>query len=232
MGASYALEAKNISFRFNADSDYLLHGVNIQVKSGEVVGIIGMSGSGKTTLINILNGIIPQHLKGELSGIVEINGESIAGKGLSELAEAIGTVFQNPDDQIIFSCVEDEIAFGPENLCVDEQLIIKRIEKICSNLNINNLRYRNPNNLSGGEKQLVVIAAVLSLDVSILLLDECMSQVDEPGRKLILSAIHKLKQQGKAIIMVEHQFNNLAYADRVYALRHGKLQLIQGELNV
>ncbi len=226
----YMVEVDRVSFRYQNSAKPVLTDINLGVRRGQVVGIVGLSGSGKTTLMNILNGIIPRRINGDFQGRVLLNGQEITEKDVFELSTVIATVFQDPDSQIVFSSVEDEIAFGPENLCVPPDEILQRIDDITELLQIENLRYRNPNNLSGGEKQLVVIASVLSLNVEILILDECMAQIDNKGRQLIMAAIKNLRDSGKTIIMVEHDFSNLAYADQIYLLADGRLKPYDGVL--
>ena len=226
----YIIETRNLSFRYNQDSPVILDNMNLGIKKGEVVGIVGLSGSGKSTLINVINGIIPKRIDGIIEGDVIINCENIDSKELHELVTTIGTVFQDPDCQILFSCAEDEMAFAPENLCLERLEIYNRIEKVCSLLDIGRLRDKNPNNMSGGEKQLIAIASVLTPDVDIVILDECMSQIDERGKALIKDTIGKLKEQGKTIIMIEHDFSNLEMADNIYLLDMGRLSEFDGEL--
>ena len=192
----YIIETRNLSFRYRNDSPLILDNVNLAIKKGEVVGIVGLSGSGKSTLINIINGIIPKRIDGIIEGDVMIKNENIEPKELHELVTTIGTVFQDPDCQILFSCAEDEMAFAPENLCFERMKIFDSIKRICSLLDIERLRDKNPNYMSGGEKQLIAIASVLTPDVDIVILDECMSQIDERGRILIKDTIKKLKDQG------------------------------------
>ncbi|QOR35406.1 ABC transporter ATP-binding protein [Clostridium sp. 'deep sea'] len=224
------LDVNNVSFNYKNSNIPILNNLNLQVKQGEVIGVVGLSGCGKTTLMHVLNGLIPQRINGEFTGIVKINNINIASKDLSELATIVGTVFQDPDNQLFFSRVEDEIAFGPENLCVEPAEIKQRIKSVTQLLNIEHLLPRNPNTLSGGEKQLVVIAAILSLNVKLLILDECMTQVDTQGKELIMNAIKKLKQNKTTIIMVEHDYNNLSLADKVYHLKDGQLTLFNGDM--
>lgn len=228
--SEYIIETKNLSFRYNTSSPFIIDNINLKIKKGQTIGIVGLSGSGKSTLINIINGIIPKRINGLLEGTVKINNESIDKKELHELVTSIGTVFQDPDCQILFSCTEDEMAFAPENLCFERLEIFDRIEKVCTLLDIGKLRNKNPNNMSGGEKQLIAIASVLTPDVDILILDECMSQIDEKGKILIKNTIKKLKAQGKTIIMIEHDFSNLEIADNIYLLNSGKLSVFNGEL--
>lgn len=224
------LKLSNVSFRYNSKKEYLLRDTNFQVYNGEMVGIVGLSGSGKTTIVNILNGLIPHRIGGELLGNVFIDGEDIKKKDISELSTIVGTVFQDPDTQMFFSCVEDEIAFGLENLCIKPEEIHWRISHAVQILKIEHLLDRNPNTLSGGEKQLVIIAAIICMKVEVLILDECMSQIDSVGKALILQAIKKLKDEGTTIVMVEHDLDNLVFADRVCVISGGKVIPFNGEL--
>jgi len=224
------LQGKNIYFRYSDKSPQILKNINIGLQSGKIIGIVGLSGSGKTTLMQILNGIIPKKIQGLYEGRVLIKGEDISKKEMGNISREIGTVFQDPDTQIIFSCVEDEMAFGPENLCIEKEDILKKIEEVLDILDIKHLRYRNPNKLSGGEKQLVVIASILTLDVNILILDECMSQIDDKGKVLIKKGIEKLRDSGKGIIMVEHDLDNLSIADDIFVLNEGELKIFEGSL--
>ncbi|SHJ21684.1 energy-coupling factor transport system ATP-binding protein [Dethiosulfatibacter aminovorans DSM 17477] len=227
---NYIIETRNLSFRYRQDSPLILDHVNLGIRKGEVVGIVGLSGSGKSTLINIINGIIPKRIDGVIEGDVIIKNENIEQKELHELVTTIGTVFQDPDCQILFSCAEDEMAFAPENLCFERMEIFDSIDKVCGLLDIGRLRDKNPNHMSGGEKQLISIASVLTPDVDIVILDECMSQIDERGRLLIKDTLKKLKEKGKTVIMIEHDFSNLETADTIYLLDLGRLSEFDGEL--
>lgn len=226
----YSLKAKNLSFQYNEKSVKILNNINFSLKSGEIIAIVGLSGSGKSTLINILNGTIPKRISGILEGTVFINNENIETQDLCSLATKIGTIFQDPDCQILFSCAEDELAFGPENLCYDPVYILNSLNSVSNILNIEHLRYRNPSNLSGGEKHLIALASVLTLNTGIIILDEVMSQIDENGKALIKEAIIKLKDKGKAILMVEHDLDNLDIADKIYSLHKGNLKDFNGEI--
>jgi len=223
-----ALQAEKISFRYHENSPFILNHINLSLRKSEIIGIVGLSGSGKSTLISILNGIIPKRINGLIDGKVLINQEDIASKNLSELSTQIGTIFQDPDSQIVFSCVEDELAFGPENLCYDPIYIKNSIQNVVKTLGIEHLLYRNPNHLSGGEKQLIALASVLTLNAGIIILDETMSQIDEVGKKMIKNAVITLKNEGKAILMVEHDLNNLDIADQIILLTNGTLRKFEG----
>ena len=218
MNAMNAVEVKNLSFKYNNSEEYILKDVNFSVKSGETVAIKGQSGCGKSTLCNIICGLIPRIYKGNLTGEVLIYGENIENLSIAETVQKIGIIFQNPSTQLFSPTIEDELAFGPENLCVDKEEIGLRINKILKTINMEKCIYDNPNNMSGGEQQLIAIASVLMLNPSILICDEIMSWIDDEGKEIIKSVLLRLKEEGKTIIMVDHDLENIKFADRVIYL--------------
>lgn len=225
-----AIEIENLHFKYKGQRKYILNGINLKVDRGEAAAIVGLSGNGKSTLCYTLNGIIPRSLKGDLKGRVKLFGKDVRDMKNRELAPLIGVVFQDPDTQLFSPTVEDEIAFGPENLCLPREEIGRRIDEVLRLIGMEQYRYENPNNLSGGEKQLIALGAVLSLKPSILVFDEAMSQIDYRGKKKIKDIIRRLKQDKKTIVMIEHDFNNLDAADRIFLLKKGKLKEFEGEL--
>ena len=218
MNAMNAVEVKNLSFKYNNSEEYILKDVNFSVKSGETVAIKGQSGCGKSTLCNIICGLIPRIYKGNLTGEVLIYGENIENLSIAETVQKIGIIFQNPSTQLFSPTIEDELAFGPENLCVDKEEIGLRINKILKTIDMEKHIYDNPNNMSGGEQQLIAIASVLMLNPSILICDEIMSWIDDEGKEIIKSVLLRLKEEGKTIIMVDHDLENIKFADRVIYL--------------
>lgn len=216
------IEFKNVSFNYQ-ENECLLKDVNLSIHKGEMVGIIGESGKGKSTILRLINGLITKRISGNKKGEVLIKNKNIDKLSLSKISTMVGSVFQNPDDQIAFQLVEDELAFGPENLCLPKEEILDKIESSLKRLGISHLRYRNPNNLSGGEKQLVNIAAIMTMGADILLLDESLSFLDTDSRERVLEAINLLRNKGITILMVEHDYDNLHYADKVYLLENKKL---------
>ncbi len=225
-----AIEIINLNFKYKKDEQFLLKDINLSMREGEVLGIVGLSGNGKSTLCYTMCGIIPHIYKGELTGDVRIYGKSISQMKIPEISTKVGIVFQDPDTQLFSPTVEDEIAFGPENLCVLRNEIGERIETVLKQIGMEKYRYENPNNLSGGQKQLIALGAILSFDPQILIFDEGMTQVDLKGKEQIKKVIKDLKDKGKTIIMVEHDFKNLHIADRVLVLRDGRLEKFEGEL--
>jgi len=225
-----AVEIEGLHFKYRGQKECILNGINLRVCQGEVLAIVGLSGNGKSTLCYALNGIIPNIYKGDLKGSVKIMGRTLKDISIVRLATIVGVVFQDPDTQLFSPTVEDEIAFGPENLCLPRKEIGMRIDRVLELTGMVSYRYENPNNLSGGEKQLVALGAVLSLEPDILVFDEAMAQIDKDGKKRIKKVIRKLKDDGKTIIIIDHDFNNLDIADRVVLLKNGKLFDFKGDL--
>jgi energy-coupling factor transport system ATP-binding protein len=223
------IEVNNLSFSYT-DNNKIIDNINLKVNKGEILAVVGLSGSGKTTLCYCLSGIIPHIYSGSLSGEVFIKGNSIFNMKMPQIATNIGIVFQNPETQIFFPVVENELAFGPENLCIKRDEIGKRIEEVLSLLNIEDKRYAKTEHLSGGQKQLIALASVLTLKPDILIFDEVMAQIDSKGKKAIKDIILQLKQEGKTVIMVEHNLDNIEIADRKLVLKQGRLKKFEGSL--
>lgn len=224
----YPLVINNLSYKYSGSQDYILKEINMTAKPGEINAIVGLSGSGKTTLCYCMSGIIPHVYKGDISGDVCIFGEHVKNMKLPQISQKLGIVFQNPDNQLFSFTVENEIAFGPENLCIPRDEIGSIIDNALKMIQMEIYRLSSPNNLSGGQKQLVAIAAVLSLNPEILIFDEIMSQIDKDGRESIKKIIVELKNIGKTIIMVEHDFTNLNIADNIYAIKNGSIGKFEG----
>jgi energy-coupling factor transport system ATP-binding protein len=212
---------KNLSFKYKNSREKILDNVNLEIDSGKITAIIGKSGSGKSTLCNCICGLIPRVYDGDLSGDIFINGENLRDMGLQDIVTKVGIIFQNPSSQLFSPTIEDELAFGPENLCVDREEIGRRIDRILQIINMEDYRYDNPNNLSGGQQQLIAIASVLMLDPQILICDEIMSWIDEDGRVIIKELLLKLKEEGKTIIIVDHEPENIKIADQILYLNFG-----------
>ncbi len=213
-----AVEVKNLSFKYKDQEDYVLKDLNLIVKDGETIALTGPSGCGKSTLCSLICGLIPKLYKGQISGDILIYGEKIKNLSIAETVAKIGIIFQNPSTQLFSPTIEDELAFGPENLCVEREEIGRRIDKILKTINMEKYRYDNPNNLSGGQQQLIALASVLMLNPSILICDEIMSWIDDEGKEIIKDILLKLKEEGKTIIMVDHDLDNIKTADRILNL--------------
>lgn len=210
-----AVEIKNLSFKYRNSSEKILNDINLIVNDGESLAILGQSGSGKSTLCNCICGLIPNVYSGEFSGDVFLYGKNIKNMDMAQIVTKVGIIFQNPSTQLFSPTIEDELAFGPENLCVEREEIGKRMDNILKIINMEKYRYDNPNNLSGGQQQLIAIASVLMLNPQILICDEIMSWVDEDGKEIIKNLLLKLKEEGKTIIIVDHDLENVKIADRI-----------------
>ncbi|MCL2169301.1 MAG: energy-coupling factor ABC transporter ATP-binding protein [Defluviitaleaceae bacterium] len=177
---------------------------SLTVKPGEAVLLKGLSGCGKSTLLHVVCGLIPEIIKANVNGEALIFGENVHELDAAARARKIGIVFQNPETQLFCDSVEDEIAFGLENLCVSRDEIGEKITEMLDLVQMTDFRFASPRELSGGQKQRVVLAAVLALDPQILLLDEALSQMDKESRKILLTHLRKLREQGKTMLMVDH----------------------------
>jgi energy-coupling factor transport system ATP-binding protein len=222
MDDRYAIQVRNLSYTYD-DGDKILHGLNFSLLRGSLTAIIGLSGCGKSTLCQCLCGIIPQVLGGELYGEILIDGEDISGIPLAILAKKIGLVMQNPDLQLVTTTVEDELAFAPENLCLPPEEIKKRVERVLQWLRFEPLRLTSPHELSGGQKRLLAIGSVLTLDTQILVLDEPMSHLDQQGKLLVEEAIRNLVREGRTVVMVEHNLHMAFFADYWLVMAEGRL---------
>lgn len=205
---------KNLSFNYKNSKEKIIDDLSFEIETGKITVIVGRSGSGKTTLCNCICGLIPSVYTGDISGDIKIFNKNIKDMTLSERVTNIGIIFQNPTSQLFFPTIEDELAFGPENLCLDREEIGLRIDNVLRLINMEKYRYDNPNNLSGGQQQIIAIASVLMLNPKILICDEIMSFVDEEGKKLIKSLLISLKYEGKTLIMVDHNIENIDIGDK------------------
>ena len=211
-----AVEFKNVYFRYGPDQKTILRDVNLALDYGKVVLFAGPSGSGKTTLMSLLNGAIPNYVKGQFSGEILINGESIYGKGISELSRSIGSVLQNADSQIVHDLVKDEIAFGQENTGIAPEQITESVKKYTEMLKLDPL-YRT-RLLSGGQKQRLITASTLAMEQKIVILDEPLANLDREGAGVVLGILKDLAHgEGYLVIIVEHRIDYIIdYVDEIY----------------
>lgn len=225
------IELKNVSFKYELQEDKMIKNLDLYVKQGEFLGIIGKNGSGKTTLCNIIRGIIPDFVQGTITGSISIDNKNINDIERGEMAELVGFVFQNPFSQIsgIKKTVFEEIAYGLENLGVPREEIRQRVTDVIKLLKIEDLQDKNPNELSGGQSQRVAIASIIVMNPKVLIFDEPTSQLDPLGTEEIFDILKLLKSQNKTIILVEHKIDLIAeYADRVVVMDDGQI-IFNGE---
>ncbi len=218
---SAAIEVKGLSFAYGERE--ILKDIHLTVQRGETLVLTGDSGCGKTTLCRILCGIIPHALPGTVRGDVLLMGENIAGKTLAECALKIGMVFQDADQQLICTTVEDELAFAPENLCVPAEEIRRQVDEMLRCFHMEEMRLSNPSRLSGGQKKLLTIAATLMLQPPILVLDEPMNALDAESRALVQQTVRQLQQEGTTLVVIEHDPALYPENARVVRLQEGRL---------
>ena len=219
---------EDVSYKYPLEDREILKNINLDIKKGEFWAVIGKNGSGKTTLCNVLRRFVPDFYKGELKGKITLEGKELKDYSAKEIVQKVGFVFQNPFTQIsgVKETVFEEIAFGLENLALDAEDIRKRVEETLKLLHIEELRNKNPYELSGGQGQKVALASIIAMDPEIMVIDEPTSQLDPKGTEEIFEIIDILKKEGKTIILVEHKLELIAeYAEKVMVLDEGEMIL-------
>src|SRR5512135_1920267 len=203
------LTIENLSFRYRDRETTAIRDISFSAHPGEILLIAGASGCGKTTLIRTINGLIPRSYKGELTGRVQVFGESTVGWKLSQISQRVGTVLQDPERQILGTKVLNEVAFGLENLGLPRSETIQRVDEALALLRIADLRDRETFHLSGGEKQKVALAGVLAMRPDILLLDEPLASLDPASAQEALALVRQLSDKGMTVILVEHRVEDV-----------------------
>ncbi len=218
------LEARELSFSYDSNTP-ILNSATIAIQPGEIVLLTGATGSGKSTLAKCLSGFIPRIIEGDFSGSIMIDNEDTSSLSISEYAKRVALVQQDPDGQICTLNVADEVAFGPENFGIS----VKEIDTLVANsldaVGAPYLKERSTQELSGGEKQRIVIAAMLACQPNYLILDEPTSSLDPKGTIQLRDILTELKSKGLGIIIIEHQFSAfLPVADRILKISEGKVE--------
>ncbi len=219
------LEVRDLTFCYAARPQPAVQAVSFSVEAGEMVLMAGPSGCGKSTLLRTLNGLIPRSYKGELQGLIRIDGHDPRTWPLAQLSQQVGTLLQDPERQIVAADVLHDVAFGLENLGWPRSRILERVEEVMHALGIAHLRDRPTFQLSGGEKQRVALAGVLAMAPRILLLDEPLASLDPQSVQDALALFRRLRQDGHTVVLVEHRVEDALKAgpDRVLYLEEGRL---------
>ena len=214
------LKLKNITFGYE-EGQTVLEDFNLNINAGEFITILGHNGSGKSTLSKLIVGLLKSH-----SGEIWIDNQLLNEESLYDIRQKIGIVFQNPDNQFVGSTVRDDIAFGLENKCVPYEEMHRLVNEFSKKVSMENYLDREPQSLSGGEKQRVAIAGGLALGAKILILDEATAMLDPRGRQDMVSLIKELAEEGdKTIIMITHHLDEAIYSDRIVVMNAGKIIL-------
>lgn len=213
---------ENVSFKYKNMNKTVLDNVTLTIEDGSFVVVLGRNGSGKSTLAKHINGMLRP-----TEGTVNVFGmDTSDNKNLKKVHKTVGMVFQNPENQIVHSIVEEEVAFGPENLCLPRETIRKRVDEALETVGMEKYMQSGTHSLSGGQQQRIAVAGVLAARPKCIVFDEATSMLDPKGRKDILKLAHKLnKEEGITIVWITHLMREVKDADRVIVMNKGKVFL-------
>lgn len=230
------IEFKNVNFSYVVDDDEenkvtvdVLKNSNLTIEKGSFVAILGHNGSGKSTTAKLINGInIAQ------SGEVIVDGQKVEDNDtIFDIRRKVGMVFQNPDNQIVSSIVEEDVAFGVENLGVEPKEIRERVDNALKTVGMYEHRLKAPNKLSGGQKQRVAVAGIIAMKPMCIVLDEPTAMLDPSGRREVMNTVKKLnKEEGITIVLITHYMDEAVQADRVVVMDDGQIKLDDTPRNV
>lgn len=221
------LKVKNLIYDYCDDEEgnvRAIDDVSLNVEEGQFIAILGHNGSGKSSLAKHINALLMP-----TEGTVWVDGiDTKDGKRLWDIRQTAGMVFQNPDNQIVSTMVEEDVAFGPENMAVPTAEIWKRVERALGAVNMKAFRKKSPLKLSGGQKQRVAIAGIIAMEPKCIVLDEPTAMLDPMGRSEVLETLHELnREKGITIILITHHMNEATKADKIFVMDQGKV-VMQG----
>lgn len=227
---NYMIDARGVTHEYSRrdmDGNVLeiipaVDGVDMQVKPGEFVGILGANGSGKSTFAKHLNALLVP-----TEGSLYVDGKDTHHpENVLAIRQMAGMVFQNPDNQIVSNVVEEDVGFGPENMGIPTEKIIARVEDSLKSVGMYEYRKHSPNRLSGGQKQRVAIAGIMAMHPRCIILDEATAMLDPVGRKNVLDTVKKLnREEGITVVLITHYMEEVVEADRIFVMRQGKVAL-------
>lgn len=212
------LQVNNLCFRYPQQNEWIFRNLSLELDPGRVYAVTGPSGSGKSTLLYLLSGVIPKIIDGHREGRILLNGQDLDTLSLPRISTSLSLLLQEPDNQLFFPLVEQELAFGPENLCLPRNEIEKRITEALLLLQIEELRYCETWNLSYGQKKLVALASLFTMSAGILLLDEPSAGLSDDYLNLLQKLITQLRNSGKTFLIADHNSALLAKADHLIKL--------------
>ena len=224
------IKLENVSYKYPdtelEENNFAVNNVSLEINKGEFVAILGHNGSGKSTTAKLINLILTAD-----SGKIYIDGKNVATENLSdedvfEVRKKIGMVFQNPDNQIVATVVEEDVAFGPENLGLDPKEIRQRVDEALEIVNMKEYARHAPHKLSGGQKQRIAIAGTIAMKPMCIIFDESTAMLDPLGRKDVMNTIKRLnREEGMTIVLITHYMNEAVQADKVIVMRNGSVYL-------
>ncbi|MBO4356233.1 MAG: energy-coupling factor transporter ATPase [Clostridia bacterium] len=218
------IETENLSFSYEDDEGNpipVLHDINLKIEKGEYLAILGRNGSGKSTLAKLLNLILEPS-----SGKITVNGTEfspeMSEEDILKVRKSVGMVFQNPDNQLVATVVEEDVAFGPENLGLDPKEIRKRVDEALETVGMSEYATYAPHKLSGGQKQRIAIAGILAMMPDCIIFDESTAMLDPSGRKDVVNTFEKLnRERGITVITITHNMEEAVRADRIIVISDG-----------
>jgi len=216
--ASPLISAVNFGYRYHREDPWVLHDMNLSLDSGQWLVVSGASGSGKSTFASALNGTIPHFYGGQVAGTLQVCEVDPGEVPMSTTFRRVGVLFQDPAAQLFETSVERELAFGLESLGLPRHEIRTRIENVVTTLGIVDLLHRAPGTLSGGEQQLVLLAAFLALTPRVLVLDEPTTMLDAEGRKRVLAALKEIRMYTSGLVVIDHQLDDYGDSASSFAL--------------
>jgi energy-coupling factor transporter ATP-binding protein EcfA2 len=218
------ISIRDVSFKYLGQKGQALNHLSLDIHGGEMLLVLGGDCSGKSTFCKLLNGLIPHEVKGEFSGEVLLNGRSTKSMSTGEIVRDVGLALQDPDVQLFTDSVEEEVAFGPENLGMHVDAIDASVSRSLKMTGISTLRGKSPSALSGGQKQRLAIASVLSMAPKVVVLDEPMSMLDPRGRVEFLQMLGGLRDEGIAVVLTSPEAEEIIpFCDRIAVLNGGSL---------
>ena len=223
------IKIENVSYAYPTDGggeNEVLHDLSLEIERGSLVAVLGHNGSGKSTLAKLLNLIISPKSGRIVIDWLDITSPDLTEDELFENRRRVGMVFQNPDNQLVATIVEEDVAFGPENLGVPPAEIRKRVDDALATVGMSEFRRHSPHQLSGGQKQRIAIAGIIAMMPECIIFDESTAMLDPRGRREVMETIKKLnREHGLTILHITHYMNEAAMCDRVVVINDGQIQL-------
>jgi energy-coupling factor transport system ATP-binding protein len=220
---SLAISIEDLTFTYRGNERPTLQNIQGQIEDGTFVMVMGHGGAGKSTLCCSLNALVPKFFRGRYRGRILAKGREVAHHSVSEMSRLVGLVLQDFEAQLFSTNVELEMAFGPENHCLPRREIERRIQRYLSFVRLEKLRNREPASLSGGQKQRLAIGSVLALEPGILVMDEPTTDLDPLGREEVLSVAKSIREEGRMLLVVDHEPETAVTADQVWLMRDGRV---------